>query len=900
MTEIKPPDTTNPPWHTRSATEAVTLLATDPERGLSSEAARERLQRVGRNEIAAAEREPWWKEVGEALTEPLVLLLIAVGVLYALLGELGDAITIFLVILAVAGIEVVNEARAKRAIASLGTLSAPTATLVRDGQALTVAAAELVPGDLVLLEPGKRVPADLRLLETEALRIEEASLTGESLPVAKEADVLLPSATDLGDRRNLAFAGTIVTAGKGRGAVTATGHVTELGRIAGLTKTAREPRTPLQLQLRQLSRWLVLVALGFSVLVPVLGVVVAGQPFQEMLLTGLTLAFATIPEELPILITIILGLGAYRLARRRAIVKRLQAAETLGSVSVIGTDKTGTLTENRMRVAELFTDGAARSLANGKRPALAARVLEIGALANDAQFSRAHGQLTFVGDPTETALLAAARDAGYDLVALRAAARIVDEHPFDDARKRMSVLYERAGERWLALKGAPESVLAICSRACADGRMEELDVARRQALQAATDAMAARGLRVLAFAERRVAPDERLEAAAAESDLAFVGLAGLEDPPRPEVPRAVAQLQAAGVRVLMLTGDHPATARAIAERVGIDAGRVVVGRELDRADGNLEELARRASVFARITPEHKLLLVRALQDQGEVVAVTGDGVNDAPALREAAIGVAMGRIGTDVAREVADLVLADDNFATVTEAVRGGRTLYENLHKAVRYYLAAKVALVTASLVAVLANLPVPFTPLQIVVMELFMDLGASTTFLAEPPESDVMARPPRDPRRPFMDRSMRVGIVVGGLSLAAAVFVAYRWALQQGASVPSARTAAFVAWMVGHVVLAAHMRAERQPLLRTPPLANRPFLLWVGAALILVALGLTLPFLQARLRLAVLSPTTWAVTLGTALLFPSWWEAAKWLRWRRDQLISPGGRRGSGRAQSQ
>ncbi len=860
------------PWHALTTDQVLELLATDPERGLSVEEAAARLARVGPNALTEGRKEPWWQAIVESLTEPLVLLLIAVGALYALLGELEDALTIFIVILAVAAIEIASETRAKRAIAALRSLSAPTATVVRDGAPLEVAARDLVPGDVVLLEPGDRVVADLRLVETAALRADEASLTGESAPVAKDPDPALEAWAELGDRRNLAFAGTLVTAGKGRGVVVATGRATELGRVAGLAEGAREPRTPLQVHLKQLAGWLVWVALGFSVLVPLLGILVAGRPWPAMLLTGLTLAFATIPEELPILITIVLGLGAYRLARERAIVKRLRAAETLGSVSVIGTDKTGTLTENRMRVVELFLpfDPGPWPLVETPPAGPAGRLLEIGILASDAQVQRVDRRTELVGDPTETALLAAAEGAGLSVELARSTVRLVEEYPFDDARQRVSVVVERDGARRLLVKGAPESVLAACARP--DPRA-----------QAEADAMAARGLRVLAFAERRLAPDGPLpdDATAVERDLTFVGLAGLEDPPRPEVPGAIAELRAAGVRILMLTGDHPATARAIAERVGIDARTVVRGRDLDSlSDDSLGELAASASVFARIAPEHKLRLVQALQRRGEVVAVTGDGVNDGPALRQAAVGVAMGRSGTDVAREAADLVLADDNFATVATAVRAGRTLFENLHKAVRYYLAAKVALVSTSLVAVLAQLPVPFEPVQIIVMELFMDLGASVTFTAEPPEEDVMARPPREPKRAFLDRPMQLGILAGGLSLAAAVLVPYLGTSWQGGDLAQAQTAAFAAWMLGHVVLAAHMRAERQPLLRTPPLANRPFLLWAAAAASLVALGVTIPLLEGRLHLAPLEPATWAVVLGAALLLPSWWEPWKWARW--------------------
>jgi len=868
-------------WYAEPVGTVEAALKTHGASGLSMAEAATRLRQIGLNEIARAKAEPWWEEVVESLTEPLILLLLAVAGLYAVIGALGDALTILVVILLVTAVEVANESRAKGAIAALRTLTAPVAPVIRDGQIAAVPTRELVPGDLVLLEPGERVPADLRLVETAGLRIDEASLTGESASVAKQADVVLPPDTELGDRRNLAFAGTLVTTGRGRGVVVATGRATELGRIARLTETAREPRTPLQVHLRQLAGWLLWLALGFSVLVPLLAIFLAGRGVQEAILTGLTLAFATIPEELPILVTIVLGLGAYRLARRNAIVKRLQAAETLGTVSVVGTDKTGTLTENRMVVVEIITaEGTYRTPVPVETPTLR-HLFAIAVLANDAQITSADGTETTLGDPTDVALLVAAQQAGVSVEAVRGAAPVLAEYPFEHTRRRMSVQYTRDGAHWLALKGAPEAVLAICSQVLVASHAEPFEQERRQVLLTAAEQMAGRGLRVLACAERELTADNQDETTS-ETALTFVGLIGIEDPLRPEVPTSIATLRAAGVRVLMLTGDHPATARSIAERVGIDTRRVVVGRELENVSNDeLRGLLETASVFARISPAHKLRIVQILEEQGEVVAVTGDGVNDAPALREAAIGIAMGKIGTDVAREAADLVLADDNFATVTVAVRDGRTLYANLRKAVRYYLAAKVALITASLVAVLAQLAVPFVPVQIIVMELFMDLGASTTFVVEPPEGDVMARPPRDPHRPFMDRAMQLGIFGGGISLAAAVLVAYFWVLGRNEGLVAAQTAAFATWLLGHLVLAAHMRSEREPLTRLGLATNRPFFLWVAGVLVLLALGMSVPFIQARLHMMALTLGDWGVVFGAALLFPSWWEVAKSLHWR-------------------
>lgn len=887
MTEIPAPrvESDAPTWHSRTGAEAIDALRTDPARGLSAVEAASRLHREGPNTLRQEKEEPWWHEALEALVEPLQLLLIAVAAAYFWLGETGDAITILVVILIVAGIEVFTELRAKRAVAALSSLSAPHASVVRDAQPIDVPGSELVVGDIVLLAAGHRVPADLRLLDTAALRIDESSLTGESVPATKSAVAVLDAEAELGDRSTMAHAGSLVVAGKGRAVVVATGAGTQMGHIAGLMREAREPRTPLQEALRQLSRWLVWVAVGFSVLVPVLGVLVAGQPVKEMVLIGLTLAFATIPEELPILISIVLGLGAFRMAQRNAIVKRLRAAETLGSVSVVATDKTGTLTANRMCVAVVFADLREQEPIAARTQATVQHLMEVGIWANDAQTGSPGGDLEFAGDPTETALLVAAQEAGLDVAATRARVLVLIEFPFDDDRKRMSVVVEEKGRRCIALKGSPESTLAVCAAIRHEGRDQALDDATRASLLQVAEGMAARGLRVLGLAQRVLGSEESVPgtADAAERDLVFLGFAALEDPPRGEAPAAVRALREAGVRVLMVTGDHPSTACAIARRVGIDTSQPPVrGVELEKADdAQMARLAYQTDVFSRIAPEHKLRIVRALQAQGEVVAVTGDGVNDAPALREAAIGVTMGRSGTDVAREAADLVLADDNFATVVEAVRTGRVLYANLRKAVRYYLAAKVALVFASLAAVLLKLPVPFDPVQIILMELFMDLGASVTFVAEPPENDVMARPPRDARQPFMDRSMVGGILFGGLSLGAAVLVGYLGAHHLGAGLAEAQTAAFAAWMIGHVVLAAHMRAERQPLLLTNPFANRPFVIWAMLAILLVLVGTMVPAIRHQLHLSLPSTVVWWIVIAAALIVPSWWEPWKWLRWR-------------------
>lgn len=878
-------------WHAISLQEVLQAFVTDLDRGLTNEEADSRLASSGANALAERDEEPWWKEVLESLTEPLQLLLIAVAGVYFWLGETGDALTILAVIPVVVAIEVFSEVRAKRAVAALSLLSAPHATVLREGHVSDVASRDVVIGDVVLLTAGHRVPADVRIVESAALRVDESSLTGESVPAEKSADGLVAPAAPLCDRTNMAYSGTIVTGGKGKGVVVATGGKTELGHIAGLVREAREPKTPLQEALKQLSKWLLWVALGFSLLVPVLGVVMAGRPVKEMVLVGLTLAFATIPEELPILITIVLGLGAYQLSKRQAIVRKLRAAETLGSVSVVATDKTGTLTENKMRLAEMLVDGEIRQAAESNKSLGCQRLLAIGVFANDVQLAAPGSDAEMLGDPTEVALLAAAEDAGLNVAQLWMNSPVIEEYPFTDDRKRMSVIVSGTGRGGIvACKGAPESVLAVCSTMRVGSHQPRLDGDARDGILRQASAMAARGLRVLAFADRSLTEEDASSIGMehAEQGLVFIGLVGLQDPPRPEARRAVEALRDAGVRVVMLTGDHPATAVAIAELVGMETQSVAVtGTDIERLDASaFSRVVKAVAVFARISPEHKLRVVRELQASGEVVAVTGDGVNDAPALKEAAVGVTMGRSGTDVAREAADLILADDNFATVAEAVRTGRVLFANLRKAVRYYLAAKVALVTASLAAVLFKLPVPFDPGQIIIMELFMDLGASVTFVSEPAEGDVMKRPPRDPKAPFMDRSMQWGIVLGGLSLGLAVLVAYVGAQRLGADVAQAQTAAFVAWMLGHVVLAAHMRAERQPLLTTSPISNPAWLAWAAAAVCLAAVATVVPAISEQLHMTALTAPMWWLVVGAALVLPSWWEGWKWLRRGRAALV--------------
>jgi Ca2+-transporting ATPase len=856
--------TTEQPWHELPLDEVQTALAISDAGGLSNQEAQRRLEKAGPNRLKEIRHESLVEEIWETVREPMQLLLLFTGVLYAVFGNLEEALIVFTVILFVIGTEVVNETRAKRAMAALSTLAEPTAVVRRDGRTEEIPAEAVVPGDVLLLQAGRRVPADGRLLEAAALSIDESTLTGEALPVEKHPEEGLPAETPLAERHNLVFAGTLIVRGQGTALVVATGTQSAIGHIASLAGEVRAPRTPLQVTMGQLSRVLVLVALGISILVPTLAWFLAKLPPQQAVLTGLSLAFATIPEELPVIISLVLALGAYRLSRKCAIVKRLAAVEALGTVTVIATDKTGTLTQNQMCVERIEPEEQR------------VRLLEAGVLCTAASDE---GEAALF-DPLEVALRHAAHDNQIDEQALFHSYPIVERFPFDTERKLMSVICLRDGQYFSIVKGAPEAVLARCVTFMREGELHAFAEAERQAWLSRVADLAGARLRILAIANRRLTEGARIQAES-EQDLTFVGLVGFVDPLRPEAREAMLACQAAGIRPILITGDHPQTALAIAQHAGMtQAEEVVTGPQLDPlAEQDWRAVARRVSIFARTTPEHKLRLVQALQRDGEHVTVTGDGTNDAPALHAADIGVAMGKKGTDVAREAADVILADDNFATVVRAIEEGRALFANLRKGIRYYLAVKVALVSVILLPVLLLVPVPFSPVQIVLTELFMDVAASAAFISERPEGDLMHRPPRDPRTPFLDRELVSSLFGGAAGLAASVSFVYLLTWYSGADATSARTAAFVTWLVGHVLLAFNFRTEREPVLRLGLLSNRVMLVWAGATLCFVLVVTLVPVVQTAVNTTALSPATWVLILMASAVGTCWIELVKWVR---------------------
>jgi Ca2+-transporting ATPase len=800
--------------------------------------------------------------LADQFTDFMVVVLLVAAVIAGFLGEPQDTIAIAVIVVLNAMLGFVQEYRSERAMTALKALAAPQARVRRAGELSTIPSADLVPGDVVLLDAGSAVPADLRLAQAVQLRIDEAALTGESQPVEKTTASLEGDGLGIGDRLNMAYKGTVATYGRGLGIVVETGMRTELGRIAALLRDEEEVQTPLQRRLTRLGQRIALAVIALCAVIFAVGLLRGEEPVL-MLLTALSLAVAAIPEALPAVVTVSLALGARTMVKHRALVRRLPAVETLGSVTYICSDKTGTLTQNRMRVEAYYVEGRlfdevpAEAVHREPWSTLFAAL----ALSNDAVAKGDGGE----GDPTEVALLMAAARAGSTRAALEARLPRCAELPFSSERARMSTLHAgQNGEVIVFTKGAPERVLACCvTRVGTDGQVP-LDVA---AALAAAGEMASRGLRVLALACRRCpAMPAEFSPILIEDELAFLGLVGLLDPPRPEAKDSVALCQSAGIHVVMVTGDHPATARAVADSLGIvgPEGRVVTGAEL--AQRSPEELAadvRRIRVYARVAPEQKITIVKALQAHGEFVAMTGDGVNDAPALRRADIGVAMGQTGTDVAREAAHMVLLDDNFATIVRAVREGRRIYDNIRKFVRFVLTGNSAELWALFVAPLVQLPIPLLPIHILWVNLLTDGLPGLALAVEPAETGVMRRAPRPPRESIFahglwQHAVWVGLLIGGATLATQA-----WAFHTGSAHWQSMTFTVLTFcQMGHVLA---IRSERESLFTQGLSSNRMLLGAVALTLALQLATLYVPMLNPIFKTEPLSPAELAVCLAVS-----------------------------------
>ena len=884
-------------WYNLEADEVIAQFQTNRERGLSEEEAVSRLAEYGPNELEERARRSPLAILAGQFTEVMVMLLMAAAAISLFVGDFKDTAAILVIVVLNAALGFVQEYRAERAMAALKKLAVPVVKMRRDDQARDIPATQLVPGDIVLLEAGGRVPADGRLLEAVNLRIDESPLTGESVPAEKAAHVLageLPAA----EQRNMAFMGTNVTYGRGTMAVVATGMRTQLGHIAEMLQTVEREVTPLQRRMAQLGKGLALAALALVGLTFALGVL-RGEELKAMFLTAISLAVAAVPEGLPAVVTIALALGAQRMVRRKALIRRLPTVETLGSVTTICSDKTGTLTENRMTVTVLDVAGRTVDLEEKLHNALPtlspddpplapadptlALLVAGGSLCNDAtleELSDGSGRFHAMGDPTEGALVVAAARLGLWKEEMEQRYPRVAEVPFTSERKRMTTIHQipmtndqipnwsLSVGHWSFLafsKGAVDSLLKVSDRVWVDGQIKTLDDHWRGRIERANDKLAGEGMRVLGVAFR---PLEGLPTTASEEglerELIFVGLVGMIDPPRPEVKEAVATCRMAGIRPVMITGDHPLTALHIARQLGIADGPqcVVTGQELTRT--SVEELGaivEEVAVYARVSPEHKLKIVEALQRHGHITAMTGDGVNDAPALKKADIGVAMGITGTDVSKEAADMVLLDDNFATIVAAVEEGRAIYDNIRKFIHYMLGTNSGEIFTMLGAILWRLPLPVLPLQILWINLLTDGLPAIALGFEPAEAGVMKRKPRDPKESIFARGLGRRIAWVGLFIALGTLGIFRWALPR----PSAQTMSFMTLALFQMFNVLAIRSEERSFLSQRPLSN-PLLLGAVILTFLSQLAVTyVPFLQGIFKTTPLSLAELAICMGVA-----------------------------------
>ncbi len=850
-------------WHCRAADVVIGSLGSDARAGLAPEEAARRLDTYGPNAIAEGRRRGVFRMLLGQFTDLMILILLAAALISGFIGDVIDTSVILAIVVLNAIVGFVQEYRAARAVAALKQLAAPSARVIRGGRAAAVPAADLVPGDVVLLEAGNVVPADLRLVEAYTLRTDEAALTGESHPVEKRVTPLPEVDLPLGDRRNMAYKGTLVTYGRGRGIVVATGMRTELGKIAELLAGAEELQTPLQRRLARFGRTIAIAVIALCAVLFAVGVL-RGEPVMLMALTAISLAVAAIPEALPAVVTVALALGARTMVRANALIRRLPAVETLGSVTYICSDKTGTLTENRMRVEEAWCGGERAAPLNATAAAREPwRALFAAlALSNDARLG-ATGEA--LGDPTEVALYEAAARAGVRKAELLESAPRVAELPFDSERSRMTTIH-RAGAGFIAYtKGAPEQMLPRCVDALGPAGVVALDQA---AVAAAVERMARAGLRVLAIAQRHwpelpaeLAPDS------AERSLTFVALVGLLDPPRPEAAEAVRLCRSAGITPVMITGDHPATARAIAERLEIaePGARVLTGQELERLPlREFAEQVARVRVYARVAPQQKIKIVQALQARGEFVAMTGDGVNDAPALKCADIGVAMGITGTDVAKEAAHMILLDDNFATIVKAVREGRRIYDNIRKFIKFVMTGNSGELVTLILAPFLGLPIPLLPIHILWVNLVTDGLPGLALSVEGAERGVMRRPPRPPSESIFAHGLWQHIVWVGLLIGALCLITQAWAL--GTRAAHWQTMVFTVLTSSQMFHVLAIRSERESLFRQGLTSNLPL---VGAVLLTFLLQLAIIYVPA-LNLVFRTQPLSAAELGYSLAVSS------------------------------
>lgn len=880
-------------WHILPWLEVVKLWEVHPEKGLNVREVNRRIAEFGKNVLAEKKGiHPVFLFLGQ-FRDFMVLVLLAATVVSGLLGEIADAITILAILIINAILGFIQEFRAERSMESLRSLSAPEARVLREGMEKKIPAAELVPGDLVMIDAGDRIPADLRLIQAVNLEVEESALTGESHPVRKLIAPLHDEYLPMADRQNMAYMGTVAVSGRGAGVVVGTGMNTEMGLIAEMIQNVQAEETPLQKRLDQLGRWLVAICILVCAIVVVTGVL-RGEGFYKMFLAGVSLAVAAIPEGLPAIVTVSLALGVQRMVKKRAIIRRLPAVETLGCATVICSDKTGTLTQNEMTVRQIYADGRLITIGGqgydpkgefyggdpGKDGALQ-ELLRIAALCNNATLTKkgvavagmfrsaaAESAWGIDGDPTEGALLVAAAKGGVWREMLERKDKRLGEIPFDSNRKRMSVVYQTKKGKRIYVKGAPDTILKRCTAELTAAGTVGLNESRKREILRLNDDMARQALRVLALAEKNFEQpsdsEEQLEAG-----LTFVGLMGMIDPPRASAGRAIQVCRRAGIRPVMITGDHLLTAEAVARELGMIRGKeraVITGAELEQLTD--EDLAKRAmdiAVYARVTPKDKLRIVRALKRRGQVVAMTGDGVNDAPAVKEADIGVAMGQTGTDVTKEASSMVLADDNFATIVAAVEEGRGIYDNIRKFIRYLLSCNLGEVLTMFLATLVGLPLPLLPIQILWVNLVTDGLPAMALSADKTDREVMNRPPRQPDEGIFARGLAGKIGIRGTIIGFGTLSVFAIALFIGVDMLGARTMALTTLVFSQLFHVFECKSESRGIFEVGIFSNPYLVAAVATSIIMQLAVIYLPVLQPIFKTTALAGWQWGLILAVA-----------------------------------
>jgi Ca2+-transporting ATPase len=868
------------PFFDQSAPAVLRELKTSPERGLAAEDAKQRLAQYGPNAIEEAHHVSLFRIFLEQFASPIVWILLAALGISVFVKEWADASVIAAIIVLNAILGTIQECRAEEAIEALRKMTSLKARVLREGKVQEVAAAELVPGDIVLLETGDKVPADARLVEVMNLATQEAALTGESTPVHKIAEVMRDHAA-IGDQHNMAFSGTIVTNGHAKAVVVGTGMLTEMGKIAKLIKEADHEPTPLQKKLASLSKMLGIIVILIAIVIFTAGVVY-GLPAFEMFLAAVALAVAAIPEGLPAVVTVALAIGVQRMAKRNALVRKLPSVETLGACTVICSDKTGTLTHNQMTVKHVYANQQSIAVSGAgyapegkfmKDPKDFEMLLKIGALNNNAQLAQEGEDWKVIGDPTEGALLVSARKAGIVPEELAEKAPRIREIEFTSERKLMTTVHKFGDKLLVCTKGAPEVLVKLCAKQLVHGKLARFSHADANNVLVMGEAYAGKALRVLAFAYKEIAPGSKGKL---EDDLVFAGLQAMIDPPRHEVRDAIQKCKTAGIKVVMITGDHLSTAKAIAKELGIE-GKAITGVELDHLT-DLDAQVENIGVYARVNPAHKIHIIEAFQKRRHIVAMTGDGVNDAPALKKADLGVAMGITGTDVAKEASAMVLADDNFASIVRAVEEGRVIFDNIKKFVNYLLSGNTGEVLTLFVSIILGIPLPLTALMILWVNLVTDGTPALALGVDPPDPDVMKRPPRKMEENIVNRQRCTLIgLVGILVMLNTLFVFDYF--DPDTQLAKAQTAAFTALVLSQLFNAFNQRSENRSLFAVGPFRNKWLLLAVGLSVALQASVMYVPFLRELFGTVALSLKDWFIVAGVSASVLVFGEVVKLFR---------------------